>query len=135
MLRKIIINLIILSLVILPVLALAQGPLVPECGVLSKENKLDRCTFTDFIKFIEKLIDFLIFYLSVPIAVLMLLYAGSLYLFSPIADKKGQAIKIFWAVIWGFVIMLGAWLFIEFIKNAFIDSEFLKTEELAPANI
>jgi hypothetical protein len=134
MLKKIFINLIILSLILLPVLVLAQdtSPLVPECGTLSKEGKLDKCTFLDFFNFIGKIIEFLIFYLSIPIAVLLFLYSGALYLFSPIAENKGKAIKIFWSVVWGFVIMIGAWLFIEFLKGAFLKPEFLQDVNLAP---
>lgn len=137
--KKIFINLIILSLIILPVFAIAQGTanpdqpsLVPECGTLSEDGKLDRCNFLDFFNFIGEIIKFMIYYLSIPIAVLLFLYSGALYLFSPIAENKGKAIKIFWSVVWGFVIMLGSWLFIEFLKGAFLKPEFLKDVNLAP---
>lgn len=143
--KKIVINLIILSLILLPVLALAQPPattessgLTPGCGELVKvgdgpnaKYELKDCKFIDFFNFIQEIINFLIFYLSIPIAVLLFLYSGALYLFSPIAENKGKAIKIFWSVVWGFVIMIGAWLFIEFLKGAFLKPDFLKDVDLA----
>lgn len=146
MLKKIFINLVILSLVLLPVLVIADEhetsgtpPLTPDCGELVKvgdgpnaKYEVKDCKFIHFFNFIQKIVDFLIFYISIPIAVLLFLYSGALYLFSPIAENKGKGKKIFWSVIWGFVIMIGAWLFIEFLKRAFLNENFLKDVILAP---
>lgn len=114
----------------MPFVASSQndGLLIPDCGGDAGEP---RCNFAYFLKFINDIIKFLILYISIPVAVLLFLYAGILYLTTPITDKKTQAKNIFLSVIVGFVIMIGAFLFIDFILDFFLDEKFKEVPNLA----
>lgn len=135
MIKKILVNVLVLSIMVVPLLALAQSTtpdLVPDCGWATEDGKIGKhCTFADFFLFVDDILQFLIFTIGIPVAVLLLLYAGFLYLTTGIAGKKAQAQKIIWAVVWGFVIMLGAWLFIKFILEFFLKPEFREVPGLA----
>lgn len=103
----------------LPVLMFAQeGLLVPECDGVDTA-----CTFGAFFRFVQDIIKFLIFYLSIPIAVLLIIYSGWLYLTTGIVDNKKKAKDILWAVLIGFAIMLSAYLIIQFILDFFLNPE------------
>ena len=79
----------ILSLLIfvlmLPAVSLAAG-LVP-CGGRGE----DPCTFNDFLTLVNKVIDFLLFDLSLPLSAILFAYAGFLYLTTSVSDKKAKA--------------------------------------------
>jgi hypothetical protein len=133
MIKKIFINLVILSFIVAPLFVLAQEPdLVPDCGWAAEDGTITRhCTFADFFLFADDILKFLIFKIALPLAVLLVLYAGFLYLTTGISGQKAKATKILWAVVWGFVIMLGAWLFINFILEFFLKEDFRKIPDLA----
>ncbi|MEK7120518.1 MAG: hypothetical protein AAB840_00315 [Patescibacteria group bacterium] len=108
----------------LPVLTFAvgeggEGLLEPDCDGVEIQ-----CTFGQFFRFVQDIIEFLIFYLSIPVAVLLVIWAGWLYLTTGIVDKKSKAKDILWAVFIGFAIMLSAWLIIDFILGVFLSETY-----------
>lgn len=140
MTKRIIINLLILSFLLAPVFSVSAitvpENLRPDCGQLQGPQGgpyvLKKCTFGIFFGFIQDIVNFLIYVLAIPVAILMIIYAGFLYLQAPIADNKKKAIALLWSIVWGFAIMLGAWLVINFILSAFLNEGFNKAPELAP---
>jgi len=91
-------------------LSTAEEGLLPACPVTG-------CGFTEFMLLIDKIIHFLLFTISIPLAALCFTYAGFLYLFTGIVDKKKQALGIFKNVFIGLVIALAAWIIVKFIMS------------------
>lgn len=105
---------VVVLLTLLPVVAFAQSGLIPCDGVSPK------CGFADIIQLANNIINFLII-VSIPLAVITFMYAGFLYLTAGGNEGKiKQAHSIFWKVLWGFIIILTAWLIVELIINAFL---------------
>ncbi len=85
----------------------------------------EACTFDDLIILAQNVINFLIFKIASPIAAVMFVYAGFLWVTN--AGNEGQITQakgIFWAVFWGFVIALAAWLTINMLVNFFLDPSY-----------
>ncbi|MFN4181198.1 MAG: pilin [Candidatus Paceibacteria bacterium] len=79
---------------------------------------LNPCNFNYFIMLINKLINFLLFRIFVPLAAIMFCYAGFLLLFSGGNSEKMQKAKgIFFNVVIGLVFAAGAWLIIHTISE------------------
>lgn len=107
------------ALFLVPSLAFAQG-LAPTCDT--------DCKFQDLIDFGTRIIDFLI-RIGVPIAIILFSYAGFLYLTSGAKPaQRSQANSIFVSVFIGFVIMLSAWLLVNFVTSLFIKDTELNTD-------
>ena len=105
---------ILTSVFLLPLVTSAQ--LVP-CT--------DNCNFDDLITLVQRVIDFLIKDIASPIAALMFVYAGYLYLTAgDETEKVSTARQIFISVFWGYVIILGAWLIVRFILNYLTSSDY-----------
>jgi hypothetical protein len=124
-------NVAVLVLVLIPMLALwvvpivveAQifGALVPTCG----GNFGEDCNFCNLLGLAQRLINFFI-YLSVVVATLLFTYAGILYMTSaPNPGNVEKAHKIFWNVLIGLIVVLGAWLIVDTVMKVFYsESEF-----------
>ena len=114
---------VIVFVFLLPVLMFAQtggeGLLEADC-----DGVIVNCTFGKFFTFIQDIIEFLIFYLSIPVAVVLIIYAGWLYMTTGLVDNKTKAKNILMAVLVGFAIMLSAWLIIDFILSMFLDQAY-----------
>jgi|GEM_PF-1955777 len=79
------------------------------------------CTFTDVVVLAKNLVTFA-FYLSVPAVILLLSYAGYLYMTSAGDEGKvGQAHTIFTNVAIGFCIILAAWLIVVTLLRALLN--------------
>jgi hypothetical protein len=78
------------------------------------------CDFSKLILLINNVIQYLIF-LATSIFSIVFMYAGYLYL-TAMGDmgKVSKAHKLFWSAIIGFVIMLCAWLLVDFILTALV---------------
>lgn len=110
--------LVILLLVLFPTFTFAQEGLIPCDGVNVK------CDFLKLIELAGNVIDFLIT-VSTFLAVISFMYAGFLYLTAGGNEGKiKQAHSIFWKVLWGFIIILSAWLIVELIIGAFLKDEY-----------
>jgi hypothetical protein len=85
------------------------------------------CDLNQFIILIQNIIDFVI-KIAIPAAAILFAYAGFLYLTA--SGKKGQiedAHKIFTSVLWGFIIILSAWLIVNTIVNVLLDKTNFET--------
>ena len=78
------------------------------------------CTFADFFTGIKNVTDALI-KIALAVAAISFSYAGFLYM-TAFGDegKVEHAHEIFRKVVWGFVIMLGAWLIVTTIEKALV---------------
>ena len=110
--KKIVISFFLLLIFVLPVISFADG-LVP-CGGPGEPA----CDFNMLLTLINKVINFILFSLAVPIAAIMFAYAGILLLFSGgSTTQKDKAKKIFGGVALGLVIAAAAWLIVHVILS------------------
>ncbi len=69
-----------------------------------------------FFQMIQNIINFLLYYISLPLAVLAFLYAGFLFMFSGGQENDiAKAKDIFRQVVTGLLIAFASWLIINFI--------------------
>jgi len=100
----------------MPVIVSAQGftPIV-QCGTTQFPAE---CDFKALVAMGERIIGFLVFVIAVPIATILFVWAGFLYVSSGAnPSNKDKAKKIFMNVLVGLLIALGAWLIINFITQ------------------
>jgi hypothetical protein len=72
------------------------------------------CGFTDLMKLINRVINYALFVLFIPIAAILFAYAGFMMLTSGgEVGKKKKALSVFWNVGLGLVIALASWLIIN----------------------
>lgn len=96
-------------------LAFAQTPLVP-CT--------DNCTTTDFFALIQRIVNYFVFTLAVPVATIAIAYAGITMASHPAEEgKRTQAKEIIQAAVIGLVLVLGAWLIVTTIFNYLIKDD------------
>lgn len=93
-----------------------------QSGLIICGNTLgDQCTFADVLKEVQVVINFIIFKFASPLAAIMFAYAGFLYVTNGGNESQiKEAHEIFWNVFLGFVIMLAAWLIVNFILTFFL---------------
>lgn len=92
----------------LPFFVFAQGGLVPCDG--------PDCNFAKFVELINKIINFLITAIALPVSAILFAWAGFLYLTA--AGNEGQIGKahgIFKNVFVGLILTLAAWLIINLV--------------------
>lgn len=98
--------------------------LVPSEGATSAQAA--PCTVCHFFQLLQNIINFLVYYISAPLATLMAIIIGILFLFSGgnpkiISDAKGKL----WLLIWGIIWVLVSWLVLNTIINFFVDPKVL----------
>ncbi len=101
-------------LIISPYLSFAQG-LVP-CGNEGQRQ----CTYKDLFTLADKVINFLLFKIAIPLAVLMVIWGGINILTS--AGNEGKVKRgreIITGTFVGIAIAFGAWLIVETIIKVF----------------
>ncbi|HEY4714972.1 MAG TPA: pilin [Candidatus Paceibacterota bacterium] len=95
------------------------GGLVPDCPETG-------CGWDQLMLLVAKVIDFLVFYLSLPIAAIAFAYAGFLLMTSgDNSGKRDQAKEIFRKVGLGLVIAMAAWLIVSTILTTLVDPALL----------
>ena len=103
----------IIAINLLPVLALAQqGPIVPQnCSGPD-------CTICDLVTLAQNILNTGIF-IVIFLSAILFAYAGWLYLTSGIEDlgDAKKARSMFKNVVFGLIIILGAWLFVDTIMR------------------
>src|SRR3990172_8704609 len=122
--KKIFKTLIFVAILFLPVFSFAAG-LVPPCG---EDPVTKECIWgwDQLMILIANVIDFLIFYLSLPIAAIVFAYSGWLFMTSgDNPGKRDQAKSIFWKVGLGLVIAMAAWLIVNTILTSLVNPELL----------
>jgi len=92
---------------IVPQATYAQG-LVP-CG----QTATNPCTFCDFFKLFENIVDFVLFTLVPPLAILMIVIGGAMFFFAAgDPGKLNQAKAILTSVVIGLIFIYTAWLLV-----------------------
>lgn len=72
------------------------------------------CGFKDFMTLINKFINYVVFFLALPLSAIMFTYAGFLLLTAGgEVSQKNKAKHIFTNVVWGIVIAVAAWLIVN----------------------
>ncbi len=106
------ISLAVFGVLCVPLISLGQG-LVPCEGA--------NCNFASFIELADRVIDFLLFKISVPIASILFMYAGFLYVTAAGNPTQiSKATGIFKNVGIGFILALSGWLIVNLITTALL---------------
>jgi hypothetical protein len=87
------------------------------CG---KADSPEECGFADLIATIEKVIDFTIFNIIIPVVVLVILYYGVMIIIS--GDKPAKLTelkKALWKVVVGLFFIICAWVIVEAVVDIF----------------
>ncbi|MBI3631517.1 MAG: hypothetical protein HY219_01455 [Candidatus Staskawiczbacteria bacterium] len=98
-------------LFLVPVLANAQAPLVP-CGNPGQNP----CIIEDFFIMLDRIFNFIVYFIATPLAILMLTIGGIMILISagnPTLASKGK--NILYLAIIGLALVFCSWLIINFI--------------------
>lgn len=125
---KFLIFLAIFLILVLPVFSSAQtdtdipdedflaGKSLVPCGRTNPAGVISNpCSFKDALTLINAVIKFILFYMAIPIAAIMFVYAGFLMLVpgSESASKKTKGKEIFWNAFIGLILAAAAWLIIR----------------------
>ncbi|MFA6257006.1 MAG: pilin [Candidatus Paceibacterota bacterium] len=113
--------LVLALMLVMPFVSLAEDP-VPEPGLVPCTNTLtDPCDFNALMEMVNKIIDFLLFKMFVPIAAIMFAYAGVIMVTSggEASGERAKAKKIFTNTVLGLIIAVAAWLIISTILTLF----------------
>lgn len=133
--KKFFASMIALSIIFLPLLTSAvEGVgLTTGCGVGkvndSKTGLGQACDFNQLMLMINKVIDFLLFYMVTPFAALLIAYAGWLMITSGGSSEAATKAKnIATNLVIGYIIALAAWLIVKTIMSSlgFNGETFLK---------
>jgi len=122
--NKFIIYIFISIMLVLPVFAFAQATPAPRSGLVPCTNTPDpttgiispnnACDFNAFMALINKVINFILFSLAVPIAAIMFVYAGAKLVTSGgSTEARTKAKSIFTNALIGLVLAAAAWLIIS----------------------
>jgi len=104
--KKITLLLFIFSLGFLVIPQIAAARIVPDCK--------GPCELCDFFLLIMNIYDFIVFKLAPPVAGLLIVVAGALFLTSGGSEERvSQAKKIFVNVIIGLVFVYASWLIVN----------------------
>lgn len=133
---KFLISVFALFMIVVPIFALADFHLLPEDPILDPplntqpEPPLSNspslglvqcgktgqpgCTFNDIVTLINKVINFILVNLVIPIAAVMFFYAGfELITSGGSTEKRGTAKKVFTNAVIGLVIAVACWLIVK----------------------
>ena len=116
-------GLVLVATLVLPALALAQnapnGEEEGEAGGRQWEfivcgEATDNCDFAKLKELVNVVIDFVIFGLAMPLAVIGIVYAGALYIYyADNSSKRSEATGIFKNIVYGLVLMLAAYIIVK----------------------
>lgn len=85
------------------------------------------CTWDHLYVLVRNAINFMLFYLALPLAVISIAVAGWMFLISGFDESKRTAAKdILWNVVKGLAIALAAWLIVHFIVDVLVEPEVAK---------
>ncbi len=102
-----------LTLLAIPVLAFAQEI---KDGLVPCDNVTKPCDWTQLMYMVNLIIHFILFYMAIPIAAIMFLYAGfELVTSGGSTEKRGTAKKVFTNAVIGLVLAAACWLIIRII--------------------
>jgi len=111
---KLLLSIISLLLILSPLLVSAR--IVPECK--GPDGNPGPCGLCDFFLLIRNILNFIAFTLAPPVAALMFIAAGFLFLVSGGSEERvNQARKIFFNVVIGLFFIYASWLIIGSLIN------------------
>ena len=109
--KKYFIFIFVLLMVLLPVLSFAQPS--EGTGLVTCTAAKD-CDWNALLAMINKVINFALFALALPIAAIMFAWAGVLMVTSAgSTEARSKAKGIFGNVVWGLVLAVAAWLIVS----------------------
>ncbi|PCI29644.1 hypothetical protein COB55_01735 [Candidatus Wolfebacteria bacterium] len=121
--KKILITFFILSLFVLPLVVGAEEHRLVPCD--------DDCGFNHLVELVNNIINFLIFYVSIPVAAIVFAVAGFKYVTAAGNESKiKEAHGMFSKVVVGLIIALSAFLIVELITSNLLGDDvniFLRT--------
>ncbi len=106
---------VFMMLILPPVLSAQQEGLVP-CGKAQPNAQgviSDECKFNDFMELLNRVINFALFNISIPIAAIMFAYAGVSLITAGSAEGKTTAKNVFTSTVIGLVIAALAWVVVK----------------------
>jgi len=109
-------SILIVSILVTPMVSFAVAPpnedggLIP-CGTEATSQR--ECNFKDFLTMINKVIEFVLYKLAMPIAAIMFAYAGILLVTAGGGEGKTKAKTIFLNTFLGLIIAIGAVLIVK----------------------
>lgn len=113
-----------LSVLFLPLITLAQGIGIVPCGGEGQPE----CKFCHLFVLLKNIIDFILFYIVFPIATLILVIGGMMFLlYGENPQQAEQAKSLLTAAIIGLVIIFSAWLVVGLFFTAIGLSNFAIT--------
>ncbi|MEZ6209461.1 MAG: pilin [Candidatus Paceibacterota bacterium] len=98
----------------------SENGVVVKCNTELDANGqfVDPCTFDSVLAAINNVIDFLIYYMVIPIAAIVIMVAGFMYLTSGAnPEKRKKARKMLLNLVIGLVLALAAWIIVKFILD------------------
>ncbi len=115
---KVAVPIIVFLILVAPFVVAGQEK--PNLGLVTCDNSAGNvCDFKALMAMINKVIQFMLFDLVVPIAAVMFFYAGFQMITAgeQSAEAKTKAKEIFTNTVYGFVIAIAAWLIIRTILS------------------
>ena len=104
------ISLLVFLILIMPIFSRAQSTGLVPCT----EGKA--CNFDMLMKLVSNVLDFIFKFMVIPIAAIMMAYAGfELVTSGGSTEKRGVAKKIFWNSVIGLAIATLAWVLVKLI--------------------
>ncbi|MFA6190451.1 MAG: pilin [Candidatus Staskawiczbacteria bacterium] len=110
--KKILLSVIILSLALTPLLAMAVDEGLVKCG----NDVNNPCDLDDFMTILDDIYTFIVYTIAAPLAVIAIIIGGVLMMTSagnPNMMSLGK--KVFWSAIIGLVLAFGAKAIINFV--------------------
>jgi hypothetical protein len=104
----------------------AYAKITADCGTIESTvdsngntiKAIKQCDFNSLMELINKVIDFLLFYLATPLAALAFCYAGFIMITAGgSSEKVTKAKTIIKNVVFGYILALAAWLIIKTIMT------------------
>jgi len=90
----------------------AQGDILPlvQCKLTGE----DSCTFCDIFKMLDRIINFLLFMVIPPLAILMIAIGGGIYIIGQgKPEMLSKAKSLFTSVVIGLIMIYGAWVVVN----------------------
>lgn len=111
--KKFIIFVSVFLILIMPILSFAAFD--PLKGLVSCDGTVaSPCDFNAFLNLINTVIKFILFYMAIPIAAIMFVYAGfKLVTSGGSTEARTKAKEIFWNALLGLVLAAAAWLIVK----------------------
>lgn len=114
---------LVFFLLLLPILATAG--ILPQCGYCDERGCQRPCNWCDFFQLIINIINFLLFSIAPPLAVLFISIAGLILIVGHFfpgyieVDKVNLAKNILITVVFALGLMYGAWLLVDLFFKIF----------------